>query len=65
MDYFLDEKSTGDQFSCLGNFDAHNKFCRRACALSLRCIIEQNRFMRMEQLADLFDWEDVEPVNMQ
>ncbi len=65
MNDFRPTKANDDQLGCIGNYDAHNKFCRQACALSLSCLIEHNRSLRLEQLAELFDWEDVEPVNTQ
>ncbi len=54
-----------DEIGCIGNYDPHCEICCKACALSLRCIIEHNRLRRLEQVADLYGLEDIEPTMSQ
>ena len=38
---------------CFGSFDAENPVCLAHCALSMRCAIEKDEYMRMELLEEL------------
>ncbi len=43
-----------DRFlECFGSFNAENRICLAHCALSLRCAIEKDEYMRMELLEEL------------
>ncbi|MBL0715131.1 MAG: hypothetical protein JJV98_15695 [Desulfosarcina sp.] len=49
-----------DRFlECFGSFDAENKVCLKHCALSLRCAIEKDEYMRMELLEELISSDGV------
>lgn len=45
-----------DRFlECFGSFNAEKNVCLKHCALSLRCAIEKDEYMRMELLEDLIN----------
>ena len=52
-DKLLNKISFDNHLGCFGNFDRQDPICKKYCALSLRCAIEQDQNARMEILEDL------------
>jgi len=48
-----------DHLGCFGNFNIEDNVCRKFCALSLRCAIENDQNSRMELLEDLLSAENL------
>jgi len=48
-----------DRLGCFGNFNIEDNICRKFCALSLRCSIENDQNSRMELLEDLLSAENL------
>ncbi len=48
-----------DHIGCLGNFNDQQAFCRKQCALSLRCIITSHQQAFWEQIESLFEYDDM------
>jgi len=46
-----------DHLGCFGDFDVADSICRRFCALSIRCAIEQDQNARMELLEELVSFD--------
>lgn len=48
-----------DRFDCFGDYFSQDLFCRKYCALRLRCVVERDKDARYERYADLgfFDVE--------
>jgi len=48
-----------DHLGCFGNFNIEDNICRKFCALSLRCAIENDQNSRMELLEDLLSTDNM------
>ncbi len=44
---------------CFGDFCLSDTVCRKHCALRLQCAIEQNEQVGIEQLEDLFTFQEM------
>jgi hypothetical protein len=64
MNEFLKSKILDNYVECYGDFDLSDMICRKYCALRLRCAIEQKEQFRIEQLEDLFTFNEM-PLKMQ
>jgi len=53
-----------DYIGCLGEFDPQSKLCTKACALSVRCIIEYNRRFGLMDFDGLFDMDETDYVHV-
>lgn len=51
--------SSKNHLGCFGNFNIEDNICRKFCALSLRCAIENDQNSRMELLEDLLSAENL------
>lgn len=49
----LDKIHLDDHVGCFGRFRVDNLICKRYCAISVRCAIEQDQNVRLELLEDL------------
>ena len=49
----IDLLSLDDHLGCFGGFDLKDPICKKFCALSLRCAIEQEQNARFELLDEL------------
>lgn len=49
---------------CFGDFCLSDAVCRKYCALRLRCAIEQKEQIGIEQLEDLFTFQEI-PLKIQ
>jgi hypothetical protein len=47
-----------DQLDCFGGFQLENPLCRKYCALSIRCAIEQDQNNRIELFEDIMSVEE-------
>jgi hypothetical protein len=56
---FFNETSFDDHLGCFGNFNLKDPICKKFCALSLRCVIDRDRDIRLEFIEDLMTSEDV------
>lgn len=59
MNEFLKSKILDNYVECYGDFDLSDMICRKYCALRLRCAIEQKEQFRIEQLEDLFTFNEI------
>lgn len=64
MNEFLKSKILDNYVECYGDFDLSDMICRKYCALRLRCAIEQKEQFRIEQLEDLFTFNEI-PLKIQ
>ena len=48
-----------NQTGCFGEFRVDDPVCKKLCAISIRCAIEQDQNTRMEILEDLISSEDM------
>ena len=48
-----------EHLGCFGDFDSDKPICRRFCALSIRCAIENDQNARMELLEELVSFDQV------
>lgn len=51
--------SFDDHLGCFGGFNMKDLICRKMCALSLQCAIEQEKDARLEILDDLVSTETI------
>jgi hypothetical protein len=47
-----------DRLDCFGGFQSDNPLCRKYCALSIRCAIEQDQNNRIELFEDIMSVEE-------
>ena len=59
----IDEKSAFDPLlnhaGCFGEYNDRDMICNELCAVSLRCIIEQDKSVKMEILDELLAYNDL------
>lgn len=55
----VNQISLDDHLGCLGNFNIRDPLCKKLCALSLQCAIDQDKNTRLELLEDLISYSDV------
>jgi len=57
-------KLVDNYLECFGDLDLSDTVCRKYCALRLKCAIEQMEQLRMGQIEDLINFEEV-PLKVQ
>ena len=48
-----------EQLDCFGDYNRVNPLCVKHCALRLRCVIEQEHYLKTELLSELAEAEDM------
>jgi len=49
----MNKISLDEHLDCFGNFNIENPICKTFCALSLRCVIDRDKTIKMDLLEDL------------
>ncbi len=57
-------KLVDNYLECFGELDLSDAVCRKHCALRLKCAIEQMEQLRIGQIEDLINFEEV-PLKVQ
>jgi hypothetical protein len=60
MQDLLKIKMMDNYLDCYGDFNLADTVCRKYCALRLRCAIEQQEQMRIEQFEDMMSAEEIQ-----
>ncbi|MBF0118945.1 MAG: hypothetical protein HQK79_08925 [Desulfobacterales bacterium] len=53
------EVELDDQIGCFGEFNLKSSVCTKLCALSLRCIVEENNYNDIENIYDMLTYGDI------
>lgn len=60
MQDLLKIKMMDNYLDCYGDFNLADTVCRKYCALRLRCAIEQQEQMRIEQIEDMISADEIQ-----
>lgn len=60
MNDLLKIKLMDNYLDCYGDFNLADTVCRKYCALRLRCAIEQQDQMRIEQIEDMMAADEIQ-----
>ncbi|RJP38456.1 MAG: hypothetical protein C4548_12995 [Desulfobacteraceae bacterium] len=60
MQDLLKIKMMDNYLDCYGDFNLADTVCRKYCALRLRCAIEQQEQMRIEQFEDMMSADEIQ-----
>ena len=60
MQDLLKIKMMDNYLDCYGDFNLADTVCRKYCALRLRCAIEQQEQLRIEQFEDMMSAEEIQ-----
>lgn len=60
----IEDKLLDNYLECFGDLNLSDTICRKHCALRLKCAIEQMEQLRMGQIEDLINFEEV-PLKVQ
>lgn len=60
MNDLLKIKMMDNYLDCYGDFNLSDTVCRKYCALRLRCAIEQQEQLRIEQIEDMMSVDEIQ-----